>query len=130
MVSMTAVADGKQTLCPLMIEDEINPDTSVDYKGVKVFMCCSTCKRQWAENPDYFAVVSLKQAPQLKSVVDKKVKPLAQKFCPVYTDRRVHPKGPSVVHNGQKIYFCKKRALDRFKSNPDKYLKNLKNQKG
>jgi YHS domain-containing protein len=29
-------------------------------------------------------------------------------------------------YKGQKIYFSKKRAMDRFKANPAKYEKNLK----
>lgn len=115
----------KQTLCPLMVEDEIDPDVFVEYKGVKVYMCCGTCEKQWKQNPDYFAVVSAPQAPALKAVASKKIKPLKQKFCPVYTDRRVHPKGPSLEYEGQTVYFSKKRALDRFKADPQRYLKGL-----
>jgi hypothetical protein len=116
----------KQTHCPLMIEDEIDAEEFLVYKGVKVFMCCGTCKKMWTQNPDYFAVVARKQAPQLAKVASKEIKPMKQLFCPVYTDTRVHPKSPSIEHNGKKIYFCKTRAVTRFKSNPEKYLKNLK----
>ena len=58
--------------------------------------------------------------------LSKKIKPMAQKFCPVYSDTRVHPKSLSMEYKGKKIYFCKKRAMDRFKANPAKYAKNLK----
>ena len=116
----------KQTVCPLMIEDEIDVEEFLVYKGVKVFMCCGSCKKMWTQNPDYFAVVGQKQAPQLAAVASKDIKPMKQQFCPVYTDTRVHPKSPSIEHNGKKIYFCKTRAVTRFKSNPEKYLKNLK----
>ena len=51
---------------------------------------------------------------------------MAQRFCPVYSDTRVHPKSPSMEYKGKKIYFSKERALTRFKSNPAKYEKNLK----
>ena len=108
-----------------MIEDEIDAEEFILYKSVKVFMCCGTCKKMWTQNPDYFAVVSKKQAPQLATVASKKIKPMKQLFCPVYTDTRVHPKSPSLEHNGKKIYFCKTRAVTRFKSNPAKYEKNL-----
>jgi YHS domain-containing protein len=118
--------ESKQRFCPLMVEDPAETDTFVEYKGVKVYLCCSSCKRQWNENPDYFAVVSAAQAPRLKAVARKDIEPLKQQFCPVYTDRRVHPKGPSLVHNGRTIYFCKQRALDRFKEDPGQFLKNLK----
>ena len=116
----------KQKICPLMIEDEIDEEEFLIYKGVKVFTCCGTCKKMWKQNPDYYAVVSVKQAPQLTAVASKKIKPMKQQFCPVYDDTRVHPKSLSMEHKGQKIYFSKKRAMDRFKANPAKYEKNLK----
>lgn len=115
----------KQTLCPLMVEDEIDEEEFILYKGVKVFMCCGSCREMWAKNPDYFAVVCQEQAPQLKAVASTKIKPLKQKFCPVYIDTRVHPKSLSLKHKDRTIYFSKKRALARFKANPEKYLKNL-----
>ena len=123
---VTAEAAPKQKICPLMIEDEIDEEEFLIYKGVKVFTCCGTCKKMWKQNPDYFAVVSVKQAPQLAAVASKKIKPMKQLFCPVYSDTRVHPKSQSMEHKGQKIYFSKKRAMDRFKANPAKYEKNLK----
>ncbi|SVE20679.1 uncharacterized protein METZ01_LOCUS473533, partial [marine metagenome] len=66
----------KQKICPLMIEDEIDEEEFLIYKGVKVFTCCGTCKKMWKQNPDYFAVVSVKQAPQLAAVASKKIKPM------------------------------------------------------
>ena len=118
----------KQKTCPLMIEEEIDLEDfeTVTYKGVKVLTCCSTCKKMWAQNPDYFAVVSVKQAPQLAKVASKEIKPMKQLFCPVYTDTRVHPKSPSIEFKGKKVYFCKDRAMKRFQANPAKYAKNLK----
>ena len=115
----------KQTLCPLMVDDEIDIEEFVVFKGMKVFMCCGSCKETWDKNPEYFAVVCQEQAPQLKAVASKKVKPLKQLFCPVYADVRVHPKSLSIEHEGRTIYFSKKRAVSRFKANPKKYLKNL-----
>ena len=123
---VTTQAAPKQTICPLMIEEEIDEEEFLIYKGVKVFTCCGTCKKMWKQNPDYYAVVSVKQAPQLAAVASKTIKPMKQQFCPVYSDTRVHPKSLSMEHKGQKIYFSKKRAMDRFKANPAKYEKNLK----
>ena len=122
----TTQAAPKQTICPLMIEEEIDEEEFIEYKGVKVFTCCGTCKKMWKQNPDYYAVVSVKQAPQLAAVASKTIKPMKQQFCPVYSDTRVHPKSLSMEHKGQKIYFSKKRAMDRFKANPAKFEKNLK----
>ena len=125
-VAVTTQAAPKQIICPLMIEEEIDEEEFLTYKGVKVFTCCNTCKKMWKQNPDYFAVVSVKQAPQLAAVVSKTIKPMKQLFCPVYSGTRVHPKSLSMEHKGLKIYFSKKRASDRFKANPAKYEKNLK----
>lgn len=129
MLGLTASAADlpKQKMCPLMIEEEIDLEDfeTVNYKGVKVLMCCSTCKKMWGQNPDYYAVVSTKEAPQLAKVASKDIKPMKQLFCPVYTDTRVHPKSPSMEYQGKKIYFCKARAMKRFEANPPKYAKNL-----
>ena len=125
-IAVTTQAAPAQKMCPLMIEDEIDEEEFVIYKGVKVYTCCGSCKKIWAQNPDYYAVVSMKQAPQLKAVASKTIKPMAQRFCPVYSDTRVHPKSPFMEYKGKKIYFSKERALTRFKSNPAKYEKNLK----
>ena len=122
----TAEAAPAQKICPLMIEDEIDEEEFVVYKGVKVYTCCGTCKKLWAQNPDYYAVVSVKQAPQLMAVSSKKFKPMKQRFCRGYTDTRVHPKSPSMEYEGKKIYFSKDRAKKRFEANPAKYAKNLK----
>ena len=122
---VTTQAAPKQTICPLMIEEVIDEEEFLTYKGVKVFMCCGSCREMWAKNPDYFAVVCQEQAPQLKAVASTKIKPLKQLFCPVYANHRVHPKSLSIEHEGKTIYFSKKRAVSRFKANPKKYLKNL-----
>ena len=124
-VVVTTQAAPKQTLCPLMIECEIDEEEFITYKGVKVFTCCGTCKKMWKQNPDYFAVVGVKQAPQLKAVASKTIKPIKQLFCPVYTATRVHPKSLSIEYKGKKIYLCKTLAVSRFKLNPKKYEKNL-----
>ena len=71
---VTAEAAPAQKICPLMIEDEIDEEEFVVYKGVKVYTCCGTCKKMWAQNPDYYAVVSIPQAPQLKAVASKDIK--------------------------------------------------------
>ena len=125
-IAVTAQAAPKQTHCPLMVEDEIDEEEFIIYKGVKFFTCCGSCKKLWKQNPDYYAVVCQKQAPQLVEVASKTIKPMKQLFCPVYTDTRVHPKSPSIEYEGKKIYFCKARAVARFKANPAKYAKNLK----
>ena len=38
-IAVTTQAAPKQKLCPLMIEDEIDEEEFIIYKGVKVFTC-------------------------------------------------------------------------------------------
>ena len=125
-VVVTIQAAPKQTICPLMIEEEIDEEEFITWKGVKVFTCCGTCKKMWKLLTHYYAVVSVKQAPQLAAVASKKLKPMKQLFCPVYSGTRVHPKSPSIMYKGKKVYFCKERGVKRFENNPEKYFKNLK----
>lgn len=74
----------------------------------------------------YMVIKDAAKAPQLAAVAPKDIKPLAQLFCPVYTDRRVHPKSLALVQNGRTIYFSRERARERFQENPDKFLQQLK----
>ena len=108
-----------------MVDTFIDEEEFIIYRGVKVFMCCGTAKKMWKYNPDYFAVVGAAQAPQLKAVASKTIKPMKQLFCPVFTGFRVHPNSPFIEYKGKKIYLCKTLAVSRFKSNPKKYEKNL-----
>ena len=123
--SVQAKEASKQKRCPLMVDDEIDVEEFVTFKGVKVFMCCGSCKETWDKNPEYFAVVCQEQAPQLKAVASKEIKPLKQLFCPVYADVRVHPKSLSIEHDGRTISFSKIRAVSRFQANPKKCRKTL-----
>jgi hypothetical protein len=38
-----------QKFCPVMTQDEIDPSESkwVEYKGVKIYLCCDTCVARW-----------------------------------------------------------------------------------
>ena len=39
----------KQKFCPIMTTDEIDPENAytVDYKGVKVLLCCDACRAKF-----------------------------------------------------------------------------------
>ena len=41
-LTITLEAAAAQKMCPLMIEDEIDVEEFLVYKGVKVFVCCGT----------------------------------------------------------------------------------------
>ncbi len=60
-----AVVDSGQmqitnTYCPVMPDMQTNPDIFTNYKGKRVFFCCSNCKAAFGRNPEKY----LGQLPQ------------------------------------------------------------------
>ena len=120
-----AFADDKATnkICPIMVEDEIDDEESSEYEGKTVYFCCTTCKKVFDANPKYIIKVAADSLPQFKGMEDKlklsEVKLLDQKFCPMYPDSLITPDSPSVEYKGKKIYFFKKRAVDKWEKDPE-----------
>ena len=117
----------EQKICPLMIEDEIDPEEFVEYKGKKIFMCCGSCVKKFKKAPDYYVKLTSKLLPQIdKSLLDSKIKIIEQKFCMVYPDRVVSPKSYVHEHGGKKYYFWSSTAIRKFKAKPDFYIERAK----
>tara|TARA_Y100001934_G_scaffold241731_1_gene296952 strand:- start:314 stop:763 length:450 start_codon:yes stop_codon:yes gene_type:complete len=129
LLSINVLFAEKQILCPIFVEDEIDEEEVVEYKGQKIFMCCGTCVKEWNKNPDYYAKVAqtMKSVPQIAKIDLTAVKLMPQRFCPLRNDRVVHPGSPSVNFKGKKIYFFKgsdiKRKWDR---DPDGYFEKAR----
>lgn len=118
-VSTSAVQGVKQVYCPIMTSIPVDGDSPiVDYKGVKLQVCCSSCLKKWQADPDAYVNVAL--LPQLKGM-DLPARKIEQTFCPVYTDRVVSSKGPSVEYRGVTVYFFNETAKNRFLADPQKY---------
>ncbi len=49
----TTAASTEQTLCPVT-GDKIDPNVFVEYKGKKVYFCCSMCVAQFNKNPEKY----------------------------------------------------------------------------
>ena len=58
----SAVTKVEQTTCPVMDGNKINPDVFVEYKGVKVYFCCSSCKAKFEVDPEKYTA----NLPQFK----------------------------------------------------------------
>jgi len=115
----TPAAPGTQTLCPIMTQVTVEAESKeVEYQGVKIKLCCSTCVRKWNADPEAYLDVAL--LPQLKGVALPK-RALAQVNCPVYTDRVVSAQDPSAEYKGKTIYFFNQSARKRFLANPEQY---------
>src|SRR5215204_2838890 len=93
-----------QKFCPVMTQDEIDPNASetVTYMGVKVYLCCDTCVARWKRDPAAYADPKI-----IPGLAGKKLPPrdIEQAYCPVYSDKRVSSKDPSTTYMGVKVYF-------------------------
>ncbi len=68
-ISLDAQKKGKaQTICPVM-GDPINKKYYVDYKGYRIYFCCSSCPEDFKKNPGKYmkklreSGVTLEKAP-------------------------------------------------------------------
>lgn len=108
-----------QVHCPIMTAVPVNSDSpTVEYQGVKIQVCCTTCVRKFKADP--LAYLDLARLPQL---ADLKILPrsLPQVYCPVYRDRIVSEKDPFVMYKGQKIHLFNQTAVRRWEAEPEKY---------
>jgi YHS domain-containing protein len=122
LASASSSADDSkaQKFCPVMTTDEIDPENSpaVEYKGVKIFLCCDQCVNRFKRNPA--AYLDPKLVPALKGMELPK-RDIEQVFCPVLKDRKVSSKDPSTTYKGVKIYFYNDLAMKRFEKDPERY---------
>jgi YHS domain-containing protein/N-acetylneuraminic acid mutarotase len=116
-----AKADKKgQKICPVMTSEEVDADSHVvDYKGVKVYLCCDTCVARFKAEPSAYLDAGV--IPELKGMeLPKRV--IEQVWCPVMRDRRVSSKDPFVTYKGVKVYVFNATAKQRFEANPEKWI--------
>lgn len=110
-----------QTLCPIMTKKKVDSESAVvEYKGVKIRMCCDTCVERFERYPE--AYLDEKYIPQLNGMEIPERK-ISQRFCPVYPDRVITEKDLYVMHKGHKVYLFNKAALKKWQKNPAKYAK-------
>jgi YHS domain-containing protein/N-acetylneuraminic acid mutarotase len=109
-----------QRFCPVMTSDEIDPNASatIDYKGVKIYLCCDACVGKFKRDPA--AYLDPKIIPGLAGMELPK-RDIEQMYCPVLKDRKVSSKDPSTTYKGVKIYFYSDLARQRFEKDPERY---------
>lgn len=118
-------------LCPLMVEDGIDPEESVVVEGKRIEFCCGTCVRKFEENKAYY-IKAVKYLNELFTPEQRKrlgvddVVLLQQQRCPIYPDRIVSPDSPTVEYKGMTIYFWSSSAVRRWKRDPEKYYQEAK----
>ena len=109
-----------QQFCPVMTKDEVDLKAakSVDYKGVKIYLCCDTCVTRFKRDPA--AYLDPKFVPALAGMELPK-RGIEQQFCPVYPDKKVSEKDLSATYKGVKVYFWNTTAKERFERDPARY---------
>jgi YHS domain-containing protein len=119
-LSVAPAATVSQKFCPVMTEDEIDPKASavVEYKGVKIYLCCDQCVGRFKRDP--IAYLDAKIIPGLAGMELPK-RDIEQVFCPVLKDRKISSKDPSITYKGVKIYFYNDIARQRFEKDPERY---------
>lgn len=40
--------------CPVMLDEAVDSDLFVDYKGKSIYLCCTKCKRQFLKDPEKY----------------------------------------------------------------------------
>lgn len=50
-VNAAALPKDANTTCPVMLKEEVDPDMHVDYKGQRIYLCCTKCKRRFLKDP-------------------------------------------------------------------------------
>jgi YHS domain-containing protein len=108
-----------QELCPIM-GGKINKKYYADHKGKRVYFCCSGCDSKFKQNPDAHIARMEKEG----IVLDKALKP--QTSCPVSGEKI--KKSIYTDYEGKRVYFCCSGCVGKFKAEPEKYLKKLKDK--
>ena len=103
-----------QATCPVM-GGKIDKDVYVDYQGQRIYFCCASCKENFLKDPEKYFEKIEKEGVLLESV---------QKKCPVMggdIDKNVF-----TDYKGRRVYFCCASCQEKFKKDPENYLKKMK----
>ncbi|MEM9079613.1 MAG: hypothetical protein AAGC74_02855 [Verrucomicrobiota bacterium] len=111
----------EQTICPIMVDSEIDEEEVVEFEGKTILMCCGSCIKNWNQNPLYYLKIGreLKLLPQFAEVTKELEEQLAevelmeQRFCAIRNDNVVGPHSPFIEYEGKKIYFYKEGDIKR-----------------
>ena len=121
-----------QTLCPVMGKP-IVMNVFTDHEGKRIYFCCPPCIDKFKADPDTFLKklrddgVTLQKTPTaIASPVAPPTPPAGkpQTLCPVMGKPIV--KDVFTDHQGKRIYFCCPPCIDKFKADPDTFLKKLR----
>lgn len=127
-----------QTKCPVMGGD-INRDLYVDYNGQRVYFCCNGCEASFNEDPEKYIKAMVEVGIEIERVHTDQFKvPIKNESTPLISEKamKAQTKCPVmggdinkdlyVDYKGLRVYFCCDGCQGTFNSDPEKYLKEMK----
>jgi len=105
-----------QTTCPVM-GGEIDSSLYVDMHGQRVYVCCEACIGMFGKDPGkYFR----------KAAADSVIFENVQEVCPV-SGEPLKKKDPELFmyYEGRGLYFCCEGCMEKFRKDPETYLKKM-----
>jgi YHS domain-containing protein len=116
--------------CPVEGGD-VDPDTSIQYKGKTIGFCCAGCDEEFKKDPAKFmAIIDKELAAEKKgdgAKKDGKKDAELNAKCPVTGDDA--DKSITTEYKGRTIAFCCEDCVKDFKKDPEKYIKKLDKEK-
>ena len=116
-------APRKQTLCPVSGND-IDEGVFTDHEGKRVYFCCPHCIKKFKSDPDSYLTKMEDQGIELEDAPETHPQTHSQTHCPVMGNEI--QKEVFTDHEGKRIYFCCPPCIEKFKADPEKYLKKMK----
>jgi YHS domain-containing protein len=123
--------------CPVMGRVVVAKGTSSAYRGQRIQFCCPPCKAKFDADPERY--MRLMRADPLAYAYDRPGPTNTQMRvartnlgtangrCPVM-GKLVVAKGGTVQHGGQAIGFCCPPCVAKFKKEPEKYMRRLRDE--
>lgn len=131
VVLLTFSLNASEKMCPIMVEDGVDPEESLVVEGKHIEFCCGTCVRKFEENKAYY-IKAVKYLNDLFTPEQRKrlgvddVVLMQQRRCPIYPDRIVNPNSPTVEYKGMTIYFWSSSAVRRWTRDPERYYQQAR----
>ena len=102
-------------VCKMTIEDKDAVATS-SYEGATYYFCTEQCKEDFDKDPEAF--LSRGEGPEQGTEAQTEIK---DPVCGMTVDPRTSEL--KYEYNGKKYYFCSEHCLEKFRREPEKYLK-------
>ncbi len=119
---------GETTICPVM-KNEFKVEKDSEYALVdrkKYYVCCPDCIDKIKNNPEKYLKDNKEDASK-QTYKSKEVKVGETTICPVMKNEfKVEKDSEYALVDRKKYYVCCPDCIDKIKNNPEKYLKDNK----